>query len=191
MSASIPFRKIEIESDLSALLSDLQKLKSGDWCAHVNQADYQGGWTILALRCAKSHIDAHPILQTFALEGVSEWADLPILDSCDGIQQVLSQIRCPIKSVRLMRLEKGAEIAPHKDHGLGAEQGEARLHLPIQTSDKVLFQVAGESVPMAAGELWYINADATHSVSNQGQKDRVHLVIDCEVNDWLRERIEQ
>ena len=42
---------------------------------------------------------------------------------------------------------------------------------------------------MEAGELWYFNADQIHEVYNRGGEDRINLVIDCVVNDWLREEI--
>jgi len=49
--------------------------------------------------------------------------------------------------------------------------------------------VEGLEIPMAPGELWYFNADATHEVLNQSTQDRTHLVIDCIANAWLADRI--
>ena len=88
-----------------------------------------------------------------------------------------------------MRLKAGAEIKPHRDYGLSLEYGEARLHLSLQTSDKIYFYVNHQRVPMNAGELWYINADQEHAVQNLGNEDRINLVVDCVANDWLRERL--
>jgi hypothetical protein len=42
---------------------------------------------------------------------------------------------------------------------------------------------------MAPGECWYNDFTELHSVHNDGDGDRVHLTIDCVVNDWLREQI--
>jgi len=114
-----------------------------------------------------------------------DWCDLPVLEHCPEIRSVLGQLRCPIKAVRLMRLKAGAEIKPHYDGGLSIEFGEARLHVPIHTSDAVSFIVNNKSIPMNAGELWYFNADQTHEVYNRGSEDRINLVIDCVANDWL------
>jgi hypothetical protein len=33
---------------------------------------------------------------------------------------------------------------------------------------------------MKAGELWEINNHQLHSVENNGEEDRIHLIIDCE-----------
>ena len=39
---------------------------------------------------------------------------------------------------------------------------------------------------MSEGEAWYLNFNLPHSVENNGERARVHLVIDCLVNDWMR-----
>jgi hypothetical protein len=74
--------------------------------------------------------------------------------------------------------------------GLSIEQGEARLHLSLQTNDKLHCIVNDQLVPMVAGELWYMNADQIHSVENHGTEARINLVIDCEANAWLKESID-
>ena len=94
-------------------------------------------------------------------------------------------------SVRLLNLAAGAIIQEHRDHGLAYEQGEARLHIPVHTNEHVSFYVNGELVPMAEGSCWYINANLPHRVANEGKADRIHLVVDCLVNDWLREQFEK
>ena len=41
------------------------------------------------------------------------------------------------------------------------------------------------------GEVWYVNAVIEHSVRNNGVTDRIHLVIDCEANNWLRSKVNE
>jgi hypothetical protein len=41
---------------------------------------------------------------------------------------------------------------------------------------------------MEAGTCWYVNVNLPHRASNHGHADRIHLVVDCCVNEWLRER---
>lgn len=183
--AQVP-NSLSLQQELNALL--LQ-----DWLPHVNQRDYrqgdQGGWDVLPLRCAAEYQTAHPILQAFSIATQEYWQDLPCLESSPALLSVLKSLACPVKSVRLMRLHAGAEIKPHRDLGLSLEQGEARLHLPLQTNDALNFYVDEKRVPMQAGDLWYINADQVHWVENKGQDARINLVIDCEVNTWLRELV--
>jgi quercetin dioxygenase-like cupin family protein len=66
------------------------------------------------------------------------------------------------------------------------EDGVARVHIPIKTSADVDFYLDRERIEMNEGEAWYLNFNLKHSVRNTGGAERVHLVVDCVVNDWLR-----
>lgn len=168
---------------------ELNKLLAGTWVKHVNTAAYSGDWDALSLRCQNKHLGGHSILQSNAIEG-DEWVYMPAMNNSHAIKAALDFLQCPVKAVQLMRLKAGAEIKPHIDGGLGFECGEARLHIPIITNDGVKFEIEGEVAPMQAGELWYINADRMHSVVNHCAEDRINLVMDCVVNDWLASKIE-
>jgi len=189
----IAFSRLAFPLDAAALTADVQFLLGDNmtsWVDHVNRRDYLGGWDVLPLRCLREHLDAHPILQGFSIEQGNDWVDLPVLSDCPALASVLAQLHCPIRSARLMRLKAGAEIKPHRDAGLGMEYGEARLHVPVQYSGAVDFLVGNTRIPMAEAELWYINTDLIHEVYNRAKSDRINLVIDCTVNEWLREKIE-
>ena len=41
----------------------------------------------------------------------------------------------------------------------------------------------GAPVPMQLGEAWYLNLNLRHRVENVGSAARIHLVVDCVVND--------
>lgn len=187
--AVVSFARLDAPAPLPALQAEVAALLGQDWVEHVNRNDYAGGWDVLPLRCQRQHLDAHPILQGFAIHAGDDWQDLPVLASCPALSALLRRLQCPLRSARLMRLKAGAHIRPHRDHGLSLEQGQARLHLPIETSDHIRFLVDGRPVPMRAGELWYFNADQMHEVHNLGEHDRINLVIDCVANAWLVERI--
>lgn len=159
------------------------------WVDHVNKNDYAGGWDVLPLLCQRQYVNAHPVLQGFAIADGDDWENLAVLDQCPAIASILDQLQCTIKAARLMRLKAGAEIKPHRDHELSIEFGEARLHVPIHTSAAVSFIVDNKTIPMCAGELWYFNADQVHEVYNRGTEDRINLVIDCVANEWLCEQI--
>ncbi|WDE05956.1 aspartyl/asparaginyl beta-hydroxylase domain-containing protein [Thalassomonas viridans] len=190
MSAVIAFAKLPAVFDVNGLNRDLGSLESESWIEHVNKRDYQGGWDVLPLRCPRKFLEQHVILQSFAIEAGDDWANLPVLELCPAIAAVLDYFQCPLKAVRLMRLNPGAYIQPHRDKELAIEYGEARIHLPICGAEQVEFLVDGKIVPMGAGELWYLNADMEHSVRNNGTGARVNLVIDCTVNAWLKLIIE-
>jgi len=100
---------------------------------------------------------------------------------------VLALLHCPLTAVRLLRLKAGSSIREHSDYRLGYEDGEVRLHIPVVTNPDVNFFLAGQRLSMQEGECWYLNVNLPHRVDNQSTTDRIHLVIDCVVNDWLAE----
>ncbi len=88
--------------------------------------------------------------------------------------------------VRLLRLGAGSRIREHRDFCLGFEDGEVRIHVPVVTSPLVEFYSAGRRIEMREGEAWYVNFNLPHRLYNGAAFDRVHLVIDGPVNDWVR-----
>ncbi len=43
---------------------------------------------------------------------------------------------------------------------------------------------------MEAGAVWYLRLSDPHRAANRGATDRVHLVIDAVVNDWMRQLLD-
>jgi hypothetical protein len=60
-----------------------------------------------------------------------------------------------------------------------------RNHIPIITNADVRFTVGDETKFMKTGEIWEINNSRVHSVVNDGEDDRVHLIIDIIPNELL------
>ncbi len=60
-------------------------------------------------------------------------------------------------------------------------------NIPITTNDNTHFILNGNKHEMQIGNCYYIDAHNPHSVVNEGDEDRVHLLIDCHINDWLKE----
>jgi mannose-6-phosphate isomerase-like protein (cupin superfamily) len=181
----ISYAKLPLVLNLAQLQSDVKAL-SQSWSPHFNTKHYEGGWTVLSLRAPGGKADQ--IIPDLINDAV--YMDTPLMESCGAVKELMQQMHCPLLSVRFLNLQAGAVIKPHRDHELAFENGEARLHFPVFTNDAVEFFVEEELVRMREGDCWYINANLTHSVTNKGTSDRIHLVIDCEVNDWLREVFE-
>ncbi len=174
------YAKLSLSIPIASFKEEVNALPE-EWVTHFNYMQYEGEWTVLPLRSPGGKInEAIPD----AIHG-DEYADTPLLAACPEIQSWLKQFNCPLRSVRLLKLKSGSIIKEHRDHELCFEQGEARLHIPIFTNDMVEFYVNKVLVKMMEGECWYINANLPHSVSNKGATDRIHLVVDCEVNEWL------
>jgi quercetin dioxygenase-like cupin family protein len=107
------------------------------------------------------------------------------LKRCAHVPEVLNTFNCELETVRFLRLGAGARIREHRDHKLAIEDGVARVHIPVVTNPKVEFFLDDTRLEMLSGEAWYLNFNLKHRVENNSTDDRVHLVIDCIVNDWF------
>lgn len=175
-------RKLPIEIDLKTVKEDLARLVAEDWTPHFNTQYYEGDWSGAALRAAAG---AHVPL--YADPTAESYVDTELLTRCPAVTSVLTKFHCETETVRFLRLGPGAVIRDHRDYKLSLEDGLARVHIPIKTSSKVEFYLDGELLDMKEGEAWYLNFNLYHSVRNNGDEERVHLVIDCVVNDWFRQ----
>lgn len=174
--------RLPLRFDVERLRADLATV-GGDWIDHLAKGNYDGSWTVLPLRHAAGA--THRVMTIYADPAGTDFVDGPLLERAPYLRAVLAAFRCPLQAVRLMRLAPGARIKPHRDHDLAAEWGMARVHVPITTNPDVAFLLNGTAVTMAPGEAWYLRLADTHAVANHGVTDRVHLVLDCIVDDWL------
>lgn len=170
--------KFPITFDVARLQADITKIMSHRWTDHYNQNDYNGKWTSIALMSEDGKSDS-----IFALNR-SGLKDTDILEQCDYFKSILTEFPFEKTAVRLLNLTAGTEIKPHRDYCLGYEDGCFRLHIPIITNPDVVFLLDDKRLIMNEGDCWYINANFTHSVVNNGSTDRIHLVIDGIQNDW-------
>lgn len=166
--------------DVKRLEEDLHTALNIEWPQHYNRSDYDGSWSVLALISPDGKENTIGALNN----GGAKLEATSTLKNCPYFQEVMDQFDCEKTSVRLMRLAAGAVIKPHRDHCLGYEDGEFRIHIPLVTNPDVEFIVAGKRVVMEEGTCWYINANEEHSVANKGNADRIHLVIDGKRNAW-------
>jgi aspartyl/asparaginyl beta-hydroxylase (cupin superfamily) len=110
------------------------------------------------------------------------------------INDVLAKIPSTFERVRFMKIKANSGIGKHSDKidkDFGLEDGNiVRFHVPIRTNDKVKFFLwEGKKQLenyMETGHYYYIDARAPHSVVNNSDVDRIHLVIDVYVNDEIR-----
>lgn len=172
--------KFPFSFDVAGLRSDLDLFTASEWVPHYNKHYYEGDWSAIALRDVQDTIiGMHPEPTRYT------YADTAMMERCDYFGKVLEQFECEKNKARLMRLGPGDRIHEHNDAGLRFENGLARIHIPIKTSPHIEFYLDNEVVRMGPGEAWYLNFDLMHRVENKGSEERVHLVIDCVVNDWL------
>lgn len=156
-------------------------MPQSEWIAHFNLRIYAGDWSVAPLRA----VPGSPI-PAFSLPNETRQEDTPLLLGCEYFRQVVHSFRCPLSSVRLLRLGAGAEIKEHCDPMLSLEHDEVRIHVVVSTNPEVECRIGGVSHHWAAGECWYADFTLPHSFANRGTTDRFHIVLDCGLNDWLR-----
>lgn len=175
--------RLPFSFDPALLRRDLEELSSVEWIAHFVRQNYDGDWSIIPLRSPAGA--RHPVMMIYSDPTATVFEDTPMLRGSPYFREVLAVFKCEITSVRLMRLGPGSVIKEHKDLDLSAEGGTARLHIPILTNPGVEFELNRTRVIMEPGTVWYLRLSDPHRVVNNGRTDRVHLVIDTAVNDWL------
>jgi len=179
----LPSFRLSRTFDAARLQAELDAILSEEYVPHFNTQYYTGDWSAVPLRSVGGrarHIYPDPTAKT-------AFADTPLLGRCPYVGEVLRFFECPQQAVRFLRLRPGSAIRTHTDLALGFADGEVRMHIPVRTNPDVLFVLGDRRIVMGEGECWYNDFTLPHSVENRGASDRVHLVVDCVVNDWMRD----
>lgn len=164
--------------DTDRLQAELAGVLKEEWPLHFNTRDFNGDWRSISLRSVSGEsndIYAHPN---------GEYKDTPVLKLMPYVKEILDSWECEKESVRLLSLSPGSIIKPHKDPGCGYADGIFRLHIPIVTNPSVYFTINGMQLHLKAGECWYMDFSTTHSIVNNGDTARVHIIIDGIRNSW-------
>jgi len=180
----IPWTRLPLRFDAARLCQDLSAIPDAAWTAHFNANDYAGGWSSVSLRSRSGRSD-----DIVPRGGAGEFSDTPLAARCPHLAEAAARFEFPKKSVRLLRLQAGSRVREHCDPDLGLADGEVRIHVPLLTNDRVEFVVANRRLLLAEGEAWYIDFSQPHRIANDGDTDRIHLVIDGVANEWVLELI--
>ncbi len=175
------FLKLPFEFDVTKLTYDLASVSSDEWVNHPNTSAYDGLWLISSLTSTDGTTQ-----QIVAFEN-QEYHDTALLKKTSYIKSVVETFQTKIEAVRFMKLGANSTIKEHTDRGSCFDDGYARIHIPITTNSDVAFILNGIKTKMDVGKCYYIDADAPHSVVNLGHSDRVHLLIDCHINEWMKD----
>ena len=179
---SVTNLKLPFTFDAERLKADAVQFAAHEWTPHFNIHNYEGEWSVVPLRAVKGAVNAiYP--DPNAPQGYVETEQM---SRCEYVPELLKAFDCELQTARFLKLAAGSAIRRHRDYELGYEDGFIRVHIPATTNDDVDFVLGDEHLTMRVGEAWYVNVNYHHSVVNAGTTDRIHLVIDCVVNDWLR-----
>ena len=131
--------------------------------------------------------------QEFELQDTEYRAKFP------EVETLLKWVNTPIHRIRFMKLSpNGGTLERHTDQTdpkVGVKNGKLmRFHWPIYTNPKVIFSVWDadgyeNKTHMGVGTCWYLDIRKPHRAVNDGDSDRIHLVVDVEADEELRCRL--
>ena len=162
--------------DVSDILALLQTKTAAEW---QENAMRQQSFTVhrhtesLVLKwCANSSADT-------PVETTRHYADFePLLRPIMAqIHQAYGYEKPVIRKAMFAKLKAGGQIPDHCD-GAVALRMVHRIHIPIITNDSVHFLINDIDHSMKVGEIAEIDNTRFHSVRNDSQEDRIHLIID-------------
>jgi hypothetical protein len=179
----IKYLQLPFYFDAGLLQEEVHALSAMQWLPHYQVKHYDGTWSAIPLRSIGGKADDIIIPPT----DDRDYRDTVFLDNSPYLKKVLQSFNCPLQAVRLLKLNAGSSIKEHRDAELNFENGEIRLHIPVNTHPDVEFFLDKERLTLHEGECWYMNFNLLHAINNNSPVNRVHLVIDAEVNDWVKE----
>jgi len=109
----------------------------------------------------------------------------PRLAECPAIEQAIFHLPSRVLDACLKLLGPGGFVHEHRDMTGAAPLRVVRLHVPIVTHPDVDFCVNGMRLFLRPGEAWILDTSYRHSVANRSPVERVHLVVDLELDRAL------
>jgi hypothetical protein len=165
--------------DVDLLLRDLQTLRDVPTAPQPGPY-HKGEWTGIALHSLGGKDSVFP-----SSPGMDRYQETENLRQTPYFKKILEDLKCPKEVVRILFLPPGGHIKDHFDFHTNFQFGIVPLNIPILTDPAVAFIIDGLRMNWKAGELWYGDFSRVHSVKNDSQIVRVHIVIDVLINDYL------
>lgn len=109
-----------------------------------------------------------------------EVADLPAMEVpafAEAVRRVEAMTGESVARCMIVKLKPGGIITPHIDQGAYAEATH-RYHLAVETNPGAWLQIDAEKLSMAPGQVWFFDKHALHMGANDGDSDRIHLIVD-------------
>ncbi len=111
--------------------------------------------------------------------------DYPVMDTlADVLVPILRPLLTDVLKVDelgrvlIVKLKPGGVVTPHVDEGTYADHY-ARFHVAVTGSDKATLTAGGETHHIEPGEAWWFDHKVEHSAQNDGDTDRIHIIIDA------------
>jgi hypothetical protein len=105
------------------------------------------------------------------------WHMLPALKPI--VHKLMTDVHAlHLGGILITKIPAGGHIKPHNDRGgWHAEFFERKVYVPLETNPFVVNRCEDEKVVMGLGEAWYFNNLVEHEVTNNGDTDRITLIV--------------
>ncbi len=105
------------------------------------------------------------------------WEKLPALKPI--VFDLMARERAThLGGILITRIPPHGKIKPHSDRGgWHAEHYKRKAYVVIKTNDRCVNHCEDECVIMRRGDAWYFNNLVTHRVDNDGDTERVTLIV--------------
>jgi mannose-6-phosphate isomerase-like protein (cupin superfamily) len=79
--------------------------------------------------------------------------------------------------ILITKIPPKGSVLPHIDKGWHPEYYPLKLYIPLQTNAQCVNRCEDEMVTMKTGDCWYFCNTVEHEVINEGNEDRITLII--------------
>lgn len=176
------FRKICDGIDVDALRSQIHA-QPELWNVHPNRTGFEGSpfagssdqW--LRYRDPAELQDAADFRAPHWAVNYPSWYALPAAH--DIVFNLMRAVRATyLGGVLLTKIPAGGRILPHHDRGSWhAENMNCKVYVPIVANDQCVNVCEDESLVIKVGDAVEFNNLLTHSVENNGDTDRITLIV--------------
>ena len=108
----------------------------------------------------------------------------------DSLFKLRSQFNTGIRYMSFYSAKPGLNLHKHRDLTGNLIQGFIRLHIPIYTHPDCFYLCGTFLNPMKihakAGNVYALDTGYLHGVVNKSSINRIHLLIELEVNNWMK-----
>ena len=106
-----------------------------------------------------------------------------VLHRSPATRQLLDRLKLKFMWARFARLSSNSFLWEHRDYHHLTPVGRSRLHIPILTNESAYMVIAGAKVHLRPGYIWRLTPTSPHGVCNVLGPDRIHLIIDCYIDN--------
>jgi len=180
LSPSIPFLPIDdwlLTEDWNEMLAEAVAIEK-DYVLHRSRENHQG-WSSLCLHGISSSHTEGPEIYGYTNENCPwQWTDMS--DRCPTITSFFKEKfdYTSYHRIRIMKLAPGGQTRPHRDYIAEEKNNIGSINIALNNPDGCYFYMDNVGyLPWTQGRAIALNLSHVHSVVNNSNENRYHLII--------------